>query len=114
MRDTESLFKNLKEAMSVKLDQNGHKGGWKNIEFMEIAWLAKRELREIFYAIDKVEDCEYDYQQDKTILKKELFSYALAELMYEFADLANFAAFGIDNCKKMMESLDGDKTGEES
>lgn len=83
VRDTAKLFEDCIPVIKEKLDQNNHKIDWRHMTFEQIA--------------EKIQEEHWEVREELGASKKDLEA-----VMYEFADLAATAMFGLQKSKKML------------
>ena len=103
MRDYKALLEAGNRAQREKLEENGHKTGFDNLELKYIYKRLKQEMRELWKEIYwkpfiKMISC---------MLLKHYIDYRSTR--FEFGDIANFAHMGILVCDKEIASTNKEK-----
>ena len=99
IRDYKALLAAGNKAQMEKLEQNGHKEGFDDLEIKYVYKRLKQEMKELWKEI---------YSKPFLLMLSFIFprhytNYRATK--YEFADIANFAHMGIMACDKEINNV---------
>lgn len=106
MRDYSGLIASVNNAMIEKLMENEHKPGFDDILFGYAVRRTREEHQELETAFNEFTDAEYDYLEHESPENKAVLLIKLKEMRREAADSANFPAFIIYKCDKLIAALE--------